>query len=89
MSSTLYTNILFLYVSFPGSNIRYAPLTYNVVEEQGYVTVSVSIAEPYFEDFNIRVFDRQFSSPPNGFAISKRHFSSNPCPLIILLFRRI
>ena len=81
MSSTLYTNILFLYISFTGSNIRYAAPNPNVNEERGYVTVSVSITEPYFEDFNIRVFDKQFSSPINGFAISKKHFSSNSCPL--------
>ena len=59
-------------ISFLGSSIRYAPLTYNVDEEQGYVTVYVVITEPYFEDFNVRIFDSQFSSPINGFAISKK-----------------
>ena len=59
-------------ISFLGSNISYAPLTYNVDEEQGYVTVYVVITEPYFEDFNVRIFDSQFSSPIDGLAISKK-----------------
>ena len=37
--------------------------------------MSGSITEPYFEDFNIRIIDRQVTSPVNGYATSKKHFS--------------